>query len=162
MKLPNSSSEYIKSITNPFKYWLMIGLKLPSVLFWGIKLIKLDDDECIVNIPFRFTTQNPFKSIYFAALNGAAELSTGLPVQMVLCDKGPSSMLVTGFEAQFIKKASTHTRFICKDIQKLRTVMANVNPANPTAVVTLETIGYNLTNEEVCRMKVHWSIKCKY
>jgi hypothetical protein len=161
MKIPSSSAEYIKKITNPWVYWSLMGLKLPSIIFWGLKLKKLDRERCEVMIPFRFTTQNPFRSIYFAALNGAAELSTGIPVQMLLCDKGRASMLVTGFSATFIKKASTDTLFVCSEITKLQNIIESLSTECPKVEFHLESIGYNTLQEVVCRMNVHWSIKLK-
>jgi Domain of unknown function (DUF4442) len=161
MNLPKSKEAYIKAIMNPWKFNTMMGLKLPSLIFWGVKLKQLDSDKCIVSIPFRFTTQNPFGSIYFSALNGAAELSTGIPVQMMLAQFGPHSMLVTGFSATFVKKASTKTEFVCEQGAELLRFFEGLKSPGDNGVITLNSRGYNTSGDEVCNMQVTWSIKKK-
>ena len=101
------SSQYQKKVLNPVLFRIGMLKRLPSVVFWGISISWIDDQLCKVRIPFTWRTQNPFKSIYFAALAGAAELSTGALCQMLLADRVPHSMLVTDFRAEYFKKANT-------------------------------------------------------
>jgi Domain of unknown function (DUF4442) len=161
MTLPTSSMEYRKQILKPWKFWTMMFWKLPSIVFWGVKLKELDDYKCSVTIPYSFTTKNPFDSIYFGALNGAAELSTGLLVQMKLADYGPCSMLVTGFEAQFLKKSETIITFVCIGGQILDDFLKSLKNSGDKGSLELESKGYNSNNEVVCVMQIKWSIKKK-
>ncbi len=89
-----------------FKFKLYTLLKLPSVFLWGVSIRALDREHCEVVIPFKYLNKNPFKSIYFAALAGAAELSTGALALLATAGIGKTSMLVTSFKADYSKKAT--------------------------------------------------------
>ena len=54
-----------------------IIFKLPSAYLCGVRVFKLDNTLCSTTVKFKWMNQNPFKSIYFAVLAMAAELSTG-------------------------------------------------------------------------------------
>src|SRR5437773_1785553 len=55
-----------------FLWW-----KLPLAAIAGLRVRRLDAGACEVTVPFKWLTQNPFKSLYFAAHAMAAEMSTG-------------------------------------------------------------------------------------
>jgi hypothetical protein len=103
MNMNPEAENYRKKMLNPFIFWVAMLSKLPSAIFWRLRVKKLDQDKCEVSLPFFWRTQNPFRSIYFAALAGAAELSTGILCQMALAGKGKFSMLVVDFRAEFYK-----------------------------------------------------------
>ena len=92
--LSKAGLDYQNKMTNPLIFWFAMLVKLPSAVFWRLKVKKLDPSSCEVTIPYFWRTQNPFKSIYFAALAGAAELSTGALCQLAIAGKGSFSMLV--------------------------------------------------------------------
>ena len=114
MTLPAHALAYQKKMMNPFIFWWAMLFKLPTAVFWRLKMVHLDGEKCLVSIPYFWRSQNPFKSIYFAALAGAAELSTGALCQLALVGKGAFSMLVVDFRAEFSKKANTKTTFSCE------------------------------------------------
>jgi hypothetical protein len=64
-----------KAITQPLKFrWFMLS-KLPMGFISGLKLEALDPSAATVSVRFKWVNQNPFRSIYFAVLSMAAELS---------------------------------------------------------------------------------------
>jgi hypothetical protein len=113
MTLPAPALAYQKKMMNSFIFWWAMLFKLPTAVFWRLKMVHLDGEKCLVSIPYFWRSQNPFKSIYFAALAGAAELSTGALCQLALAGKGAFSMLVVDFRAEYSKKANTKTTFSC-------------------------------------------------
>ena len=57
-------------------------------------------EKCITSVPYKWLTQNPFRSTYFASLAMAAEMSTGiLALSNVYKRNPPFSMLVIKMEA---------------------------------------------------------------
>ncbi len=161
MTLPKSKAEYVASLTKPWKFWLSMVINLPSIAFWGAKVVSIDDNQCVVSLPFRWSSKNPFKSIYFSALNGAAEISTGFLVQMMVAEYGPHSMLVTKFEVEFVKKADTTILFTCDQGNELVSFFDGLKSKGESGVIALKSEGRNTRNEVVCRMIVTWSIKRK-
>ena len=155
------SISYRQKVLNPF--WFKLGMlyKLPSVFFWGIRIIKLDENECELSIPFSWRTQNPFKSIYFAALAGAAELSTGALCQLHLAGRTPHSMLVVDFKIKYIKKANTKVRFSCTQGLILQSILDGLKASGESETITLKSDGRNDVGELVCKAEITWSFKKK-
>jgi len=67
-----------KQITNPIKYRSFMLSKLPMAFVSGLKIVELSPQNAIISVRFKWINQNPIKSIYFAVLSMAAELSTGI------------------------------------------------------------------------------------
>ena len=42
----------------------------------GMRIKKLNKDQCIVSVPFKWINKNPFKSTFWAVLGMAGEMST--------------------------------------------------------------------------------------
>ncbi|MBK8053725.1 MAG: DUF4442 domain-containing protein [Saprospiraceae bacterium] len=158
----NSQSRiYQKRMLNPF--WFKIGMlfKLPSVFFWGIRVTKLDDRNCELTIPFCWRTQNPFSSVYFAALAGAAELSTGALCQLHLAGRKPHSMLVVDFKMKYLKKANSKITFVCNQGDELSNLLDQLKDPGDTATMTMISTGRNILEETVCLAEITWSFKKK-
>jgi acyl-coenzyme A thioesterase PaaI-like protein len=148
-----------KKLRNYWQFSLFQIMKLPASWFVGIKVIDLNTSQAEVSLPYRWSSTNPFKSIYFAALCAAAEMSTGLLVLIGIEEHGNFSMLVKNFEAEFIKKANTTTRFVCNDGAVLQNkIDASIITKEPFEIVLIST-GYNTSDEIVCTMKVTWALK---
>ncbi len=151
---------YQKRMKNPFIFWFAMLFKLPTAVFWRLKMVHLDSQKCHVSIPYFWRSQNPFKSIYFAALAGAAELSTGALCQLALAGKGSFSMLVVDFRAEYSKKANTKILFTCEQGPELFSLIDTLKPGE-TNQLTMLSIGRNKAGEEVARFFITWSFKRK-
>ncbi|EON78948.1 hypothetical protein ADIS_0541 [Lunatimonas lonarensis] len=161
-KLMNPIQEkFARNMMNPLKFRWFLLTKLPSVLFWGVKVNRLDQSYCELSLPYRWSTKNPFRSIYFAALSGTAELASGILCMLHLTGTGSFSMLVTGFEANFYKKATGTTRFICKDGDKLRAMLNTLKEPGQTATFIMEVVGLNAEGNSIGAFKLTWSFKKK-
>jgi hypothetical protein len=158
--LSPAAVSYQKKMTNPLIFWFAMLAKLPSAVFWRLKIKHLDQEKCEVTIPFFWRSQNPFRSIYFAALAGAAELSTGALCQLALAGRGQFSMLVVDFRAQYSKKANTKITFSCNQGAELFQLIDTLNPGQ-SGQLTMISIGTNTSGEEVARFHVTWSFKRK-
>lgn len=152
---------YQKNALNPLLFKLGMLKRLPSIVFWGVRLITLDEKGCEVMIPYNWRTQNPFKSIYFAALAGAAELSTGALCQLMLADRGPHSMLVTDFRAEYVKKADNSVIFRCDQGEELSVLLDKLEEPGATTTITMLSVGKNPDGVEVARVFVTWSFRKK-
>jgi len=150
-----------RRLLNPWLFKLWMWRRLPSVGFWGVKVVDIDDSKCVIKLPFTWSTQNPFNSIYFSALNGAAELSTGLLCQYVLSDLGSFSMLVTGFKAEFYKKSTSTILFTCHQGEELNNVLQNLKSKGDTATLMMISEGHNKDGQKVAQMEITWSFKKK-
>ena len=109
-----------KLAVRPFQMKLFMLTNLPMGLLAGLKITGLDKSRASVSVPFKYLNKNPFRSMYFAVMSMAAELSSGILALAALHDRDiPVSMLVLNMEASFIKKARTKVVFTCPDGDKI-------------------------------------------
>lgn len=147
-------------MSNPFIFWWAMLFKLPSVVFWRIRVKEISMEQCQVTIPFFWRSQNPFRSIYFAAMAGAAELSTGALCQLAMVGKGKYSMLVVGFKAEYYKKANQKITFLCDQGIELQNLIDHLQPGESDTLTMIST-GTNPSGEVVAKFFITWSFKKK-
>ena len=107
---------FIKLLRHPVKFRMFLLSRLPAAFFAGVRIKAIDENSCRVSVPYKWFTQNPFRSTYFACLSMAAEMSTGALCMAHLYKKAPVvSMLVVKVESEYFKKATGLTNFTCED-----------------------------------------------
>src|SRR5882757_9108082 len=111
-----NTARFIQLMRHPFKFRMFMFAKLPSAYFAGVRIREIDERKCVVSIPYKWFTQNPFRSTYFACLAMAGELSTGALAMAHVYKRSPAvSMLIVKMEANYFKKATGLTTFTCND-----------------------------------------------
>lgn len=151
---------FIKLMKHPVKFRMFLFSKLPSAFFAGVRLREIDGKQCVVAIPYKWFSQNPFRSTYFACLSMAAEMSTGaLAMAHLYKIDPPVSMLVTALEGSFQKKATDITTFICEDGELIRQTIAAAITSGDGKVVRAKSVGRNQAEEIVAEFYVTWSFK---
>jgi hypothetical protein len=110
---PNFSA-FRALIMHPIKFRLYMLAKLPMGFLAGLKLTQLEPGRAAVQVKYKWLTQNPFGSMYFAVLSMAAEFSTGILCLANIYKSDPAiSMLVVKMESHFYKKAVGVITFTC-------------------------------------------------
>ncbi len=137
-------------------------VKLPLAALAGLSVAHLDGERCEARVPFGWRSQNPFGSIYFAALSMAAELSTaGLALQAAHAAPRSVSALPIALAGSFEKKATRRTRFVCADGPA---VFGAVNEAlrggRGTTCIT-RALGTLDDGTVVARFEITWSFKAR-
>lgn len=153
--------KFRKKILNKFNFMFFSLSKLPSLFWWSVRLKSMNDKQCEVTLPFSWRTQNPFRSIYFAAQAGAAELSTGLLCMQALSGRGKWSMYVIGFEAEYGVTAKTKVTFQCTDGHLLNDVLDRIEASGDPEKLVMVSTGLNTEGKMVSRFKITWSFKKK-
>ncbi len=157
----NNGEKFRKQV-NSLKFNFYLLAKLPAAYFSGVRLVNLSEESCKVKIPFKWFSQNPFRSTYFACLAMAAEMSTGLPCMMAIVNMNPKvSMLVVNLESSFTKKASDVTTFECLDIPAIYDAVHKAIQTKEGQLVETHSIGINNAGDEVARFKITWSFKSR-
>jgi len=141
---------------------MFLLVKLPAAFFSGVRIIDADETKCEVSVPFKWLTQNPFKSTYFASLAMAAELSTGVLAMMHTYKRKPSiSMLITKMEANYFKKAIGKTIFVCEEGKQISDVIEEIIVTGESKSITVKSVGKNKDGEIVAEFFFTWSFKMK-
>jgi acyl-coenzyme A thioesterase PaaI-like protein len=155
---PNPS--FFNVIRNPLKFKLFLLQKLPAAFMSGIRLQSVSEGACTVSVPYKWATQNPFRSTYFACLAMAAEMSTGvLAMAHVQGRKPPLSMLIADMQSKFHKKATGLTFFTCNDGEAMQLVIQAAAESGEGQTFTAYTKGENERGELVAEFWFTWSFK---
>lgn len=157
-----ANAAFFNLIRNPAKFKIFLLQKLPAAFFSGLKLITADNQHCAVCVPYKWFTQNPFRSTYFACLSMAAEMSTGvLAMAHIYKIKPGVSMLVVGNESRFLKKATGKTIFTCSDGEAIKAAVEKSIATGEGQTIIAKSIGYNKKEEIVAEFLFTWSFKPK-
>lgn len=158
----SQTAEFIKMMNHPFKLRWFLFTRLPSAYFSGVRLRHIDESKAVTTVPYKWFSQNPFRSTYFACLSMAAELSTGTLAMSSLYKRNPAvSMLVVKVESEYFKKATGLTSFTCKDGQLFQDVVEQCIRTNEAATVRAKSEGVNSKGEIIAEFYITWSFKVK-
>ena len=158
---PNKD-QFIQLTRNAVKFRIFLLSKLPAAFFSGVRVKTIDETKAIVTVPYKWFSQNPFKSTYFACLAMAAEMSTGLLAMMNTYKTDPPiSMLVTGLEAAYFKKATGITTFTCKEGLAIDNAIQEAIASGEGRIIKIRSAGKNENGELVAEFFSTWSFKTK-
>ena len=156
------SAAFFALVRHPLKFRIFLLKNLPAAFFSGLRIREADDHHCIVIVPFKWFTRNPFRSTYFACLSMAAELSTGILAMAPIYRRSPTvSMLVISIEGMFFKKATGVTRFVCEEGRQIKETVQKAIDFNEPQTLRVLSSGYNEGGELVAEFWITWSFKVK-
>lgn len=150
-----------RNILNPWKLRLFLLRSLPMAYLAGLRVRSLTEEQAIVTVPFKYLTQNPFRSIYFACLSMAAELASGVQAMLHIQGAGRVSMLVVGLEAEFTKKATGLVTFTCPDGAAIAQAIADSRATGEGRTVVCTSTGHDAAGDVVAVFRVRWSFRAK-
>ncbi len=157
-----AAHNFFQLINNRFKFNIFLFSKLPSAYFSGVRVQQASEEKCIVTVPFKWFSQNPFKSTYFACLSMAAEMSTGVLGLAHIHGRKPGvSMLVVNIKGDFMKKAIGKTTFTCNDGIAIKQTIESAIGTGEGKTITAKSTGVNEQGEVVAVFEVTWSFKAK-
>ena len=158
---PNTAA-FIRLMKHPIKFRMFLLFKLPSAFFCGVRVRDIDEKCCIVTVPYKWFSQNPFRSTYFACLSMAAEMSTGALAMAHVYNRKPAvSMLVVKVESEYFKKATGRTTFICEDGEVMLKAIEESIATGEGKIFRAKSTGKNKDGEMVAEFYITWSFKAK-
>jgi hypothetical protein len=153
---------FTKLMKHPVKHRMFLFYKLPAAYFAGIRVRELDEKSSRVTVPYKWLSQNPFRSTYFACLSMAAEMSTGALAMAHLYKINPQvSMLVVKVDSEYFKKATARTSFVCEDGELFQKAIEETIATGEARIVKAKSIGKNKEGEIVAEFFITWSFKVK-
>ena len=156
------TARFIQQMKNPVKFRLFLLMKLPAAYLAGVRIREIDEKKCAVSVPYKWLSQNPFRSTYFACLSMAAEMSTGaLAMAHLYRSEPPVSMLVVKVDAEYFKKANGRTLFLCEDGDQFKKAIEDCIRTGEAGQVMATSIGKNESGEIIARFTIMWSFKAR-
>ncbi len=160
--MPPDFKLFQQQMMSPLGSRLFMLRKLPMGFLAGLKVVELQEVQAGISVAFTWLNKNPFRSVYFAVLSMAAELSTGLLGFGQLFKKNPPvSMLMIKMEGAFFKKAVGKTVFTCWDGERIKGAVAQAILTGEAQVVHCTSAGKNEQGEMVAEFVFTWSFKVK-
>lgn len=160
--MSNQRPKFQKLVNSRFLFRLYLLKSLPLAFIAGIKVETLNDECSITTAKHKWITQNPFRSMYFACLGMAAEMSTGLLILAEIYESKPAvSMLIISNQANYHKKAVGKIRFICEDGKFVAEMVEKAKQSGESFVMDLRSVALNESGEKVAEFVFSWSIKAK-
>ena len=155
-----ASQTFRSKILNPIKLKLYFLAKLPMALLAGIKVKNISDSESCVYLKYAYLNTNPFRSIYFACLQMAAEFSTGILCMQYLVDLPIKvSILIVENKAVFTKKAVGKIEFKSNDGLKIRETIQESIDSGEGRTVNVLSIGTDEKGDKIGEFYFTWSFK---
>ncbi len=146
-------------VTGKWTFRLFLLWKLPIALLSGLQIRALDENHSIVSIPYKWLTQNPFKSIYFASQAMAAEMSTGVLGMLAIQGIAPVSMLVLHLECTFVKKATSRVWFTCENGSEIFEAVRTTLETGEGVTVKCTATGRTQDGTIVSNFYITWTFK---
>jgi hypothetical protein len=136
--------------------------KVPAAFFAGVKLEKLEMEEAVMSVSYKWFNTNPFRSVYFAVLLMAGEISTGILCMGHLYKKNLGvSMLLIQNEGNFYKKATGRILFTCSDGALINEAIDKAITTSEATTVRCRSTGKNEQQETVAEFYFTWSFKAR-
>ena len=156
------AAAFIRLVRHPLKFRFFLLTRLPSAYFTGVRVRHIDENRCETSVPYKWLSQNPFRSTYFASLAMAAELSTGALAQAHIYQRQPSvSMLLTSLEATYFRKATGRTIFTCTEGERIARAIDESLASGEGREVKVLSTGTNQQGETVATFYFTWSFKAR-
>lgn len=157
-----SSNQLISILKNPLKFKLFLLKKLPMGYLAGLKIEEVSEAKAGISIKYKYLTQNPFRSIYFACLAMAGELASGaLSLVHASAGKPAVSMLVVNMQATFQKKAVGKIIFICDEGNMIKAAIEEAKRTGEGVTYTATSVGRDEAGDIVAEFKITWSYKSR-
>ena len=134
---------------------------MPIALLAGLKVRAISPHRSVVSVPFKWLSQNPFRSVYFATQAMAAEMSTGLLAMLATTGKVPVSMLVLKLEAEYLKKAISRVYFTCENGHEIQEAVNKSIATGNGVTVVCKSVGRMKDGTVVSNFLITWTFKKK-
>jgi hypothetical protein len=155
-------SKFQKQVTNPFLFRLFLLQKLPLAYIAGLRIKELTAERGVATVKYGWLTQNPFRSMYFACLSMAAEMSTGaLILNGVYNSKPGISTLIVKNQAVYHKKAVGTITFTCADGKLIEEYINKAKASGESILADTTSIGKDEAGDVVAEFVFTWSMKVK-
>ena len=162
LRQTDNAATFRALVLSPVKFRLFMLSRLPMAYMAGLRVTAVTPALATVRVPYKYLNKNPFRSIYFACLSMAAELSTGVLCMMQVYKSVPAvSMLVVRMEADFTKKAVGTVAFTCHDGEAIAEAAERTKATGEGVRVTATSIGVDESGDQVATFRFTWSLKAK-
>ena len=160
MSLSAAAERQRRQLLNRWMLRAYLLRRIPLAAFAGLRVRRLDETGCEVELPGGWRTRNPFASTYFAAQAMAAELSVGAPAAtLVISAPASVAFILRGIKAVFTKRIVGRSVFTFDDVAGLRAAVDRAAATPDEQTYTGRSTGRTAEGELAAEFDVSWSFK---
>ncbi len=143
----------------------LLGLRIPSLLFLGPRVMELDDEGCALKLPLGWRSRNHVGSMYVGALCAGADLASGLNAYRVIRRGHPKIVpLFKDLRADFLKRADGDVLFRMSDGRRVAEAVRRADQTGERVTMPIEvvaTVPDRYGDEPVARFTMGLSVRRK-
>ena len=124
----------------------------------GFKFKKLDQEECIIFLPYKRLNKNHLNTMHACAIATLGEFPAGLVLTKNL-GSSKYRYVMTELKATYIKHANTDLRGVSQLPQKKFNTLMNELEAKGIGKIILITDILNTADEKVAVVQTEWQVK---
>ena len=145
-------------LVRPWQLRIWMLTHLPMGLVSGMSIESLDENSCKVVLKDRLWIRNPFRSVFWAVMGMAAELSSGSLVYAWASGTN-SKFILTGIEGKFLKKLRGKSSYFCQSGQEVRRSLDSLENPGDQIVLIMPVIAQDQAGDTVAEFQFHWQFK---
>jgi len=147
-----------KTLLNPWKLRLWMLKSLTMGLLTGMVIVELNEAGCRVMVKDRWWLRNPFRSLYWAVMSMAAEMSTG--ALLYAYASGPKvQFILVEMKAKFYKKLRGKSFYFCPAGEVIRQQVAELQNTSDTRMVILPAVALDMSGTIVAEFEFYWQLR---
>ncbi len=143
----------------------LLGLRIPSLLFLGPRVMELDDEGCAVKLPLGWRSRNHVGSMYVGALCAGADLASGLNAYRTIRSGHPRVVpLFKTLTADFLKRADGDVLFRTREGLRVAEAVRRADETGERITLPVEvvaTVPDKYGDEPVARFTMGLSVRRK-
>ncbi len=110
----------MKILSDKFKNTIWVRYfaftKIPMIYYTKPTVLELNEQRCVIKIPFIRKNQNHLGSMYFGVLSVGADLAGGIiAMKIIQKSRKKISLLFKNINGDFISRVEEDAYFICED-----------------------------------------------
>ncbi len=138
--------------------------KIPMLYYVEPSIVRLNDREIEIKIPFKDKNKNHLGSMYFGVLCVGADASGGVLAMKHIKDSGKNiSLIFKDLKAEFFKRAEGDTHFVCRDGEAIKDLIKKTIETKERQNMPLHIDAFvpSQSNEPVAHFVLTLSLKLK-
>lgn len=113
--------------------------RIPTILWMGATVLRLDEAGCEIRIPLRWRTRNHVGSMYVGALVTGADVASGLLAADLIYGRYPRVRFIfADLHAEFLRRADGPVRFRCEQGRQIRAAVEEADRTGERQIVPVE------------------------
>lgn len=134
--------------------------KLPLAFLAGVRMVSFRRDSATVSMTYKWINTNPFKSMYFAAMNMGAELACGLLFYAYIQEYNPKiSMLLEEFKGNYNRKVTGKVLYICQQGEEIENAVKIASESHEAQKATIKVYATDEIGTILATFHLKWSLK---